>query len=233
MDNHAVVVLPFKKDEVTLTHETATELLHLLVTPERQPVYVHCLDGVTATGHPTPTLPLTLTLTLRLPLHVHALPRRRHRHRHVDHVSTQATAVGAAAHRGRVHALRPATRRPALATRTPARSNVPPRQRPSSAPVPPQGTAGGCEQLGTPRAIQGEAKPLGAQPLPRVRELAASNAADPTAFGRVGATAACHRATPTSSRRRWSTSIVCCHTLRARPLDRPTPGRAATHMSVT
>jgi hypothetical protein len=80
---------------------------------------------------------------------------------------------------------------------------------------------------------QGEAKPLGAQPLPRVRELAASNAADPTAFGRVGATAACHRATPTSSRRRWSTSIVCCHTLRARPLDRPTPGRAATHMSVT
>ena len=50
MDNHAVVVLPFKKDEVTLTHETAAELLHLIVTPERQPVYVHCLDGVTATG---------------------------------------------------------------------------------------------------------------------------------------------------------------------------------------
>ena len=50
VDNHAVVVLPFKKDEVTLTHETAAELLHLIVTPERQPVYVHCLDGVTATG---------------------------------------------------------------------------------------------------------------------------------------------------------------------------------------
>ena len=50
VDNHAVVLLPFKKDEVTLTHERAAELLHLLVTPERQPVYVHCLDGVTATG---------------------------------------------------------------------------------------------------------------------------------------------------------------------------------------
>ena len=35
---------------MTLTHETAAELLHLIVTPERQPVYVHCLDGVTATG---------------------------------------------------------------------------------------------------------------------------------------------------------------------------------------
>ena len=50
VDNHAVVLIPFKKDEVTLTHERAAELLHLLVTPERQPVYVHCLDGVTATG---------------------------------------------------------------------------------------------------------------------------------------------------------------------------------------
>ena len=50
VDNHAVVVLPFKKDEVTLTHECAAELLQLLATPERLPVYVHCLDGVTATG---------------------------------------------------------------------------------------------------------------------------------------------------------------------------------------
>ena len=50
VDNHAVVVLPFKKDEVTLTHERAAELLQLLATPERLPVYVHCLDGVTATG---------------------------------------------------------------------------------------------------------------------------------------------------------------------------------------
>lgn len=48
--SHAVVVLPFKKDEVTLSHEQAAELLQLLVTPERQPVYVHCLDGVTVTG---------------------------------------------------------------------------------------------------------------------------------------------------------------------------------------
>ena len=50
VDNHAVVVLPFKKDEVTLTHECAAELLQLLATPERLPAYVHCLDGVTATG---------------------------------------------------------------------------------------------------------------------------------------------------------------------------------------
>ena len=50
VENHAVVVLPFKKDEVTLSHEQAAELLQLLVTPERQPIYVHCLDGVTVTG---------------------------------------------------------------------------------------------------------------------------------------------------------------------------------------
>ena len=50
MDNHAVVVLPLKKDEVTRTHECAAELLQLLASPERLPVYVHCLDGVTATG---------------------------------------------------------------------------------------------------------------------------------------------------------------------------------------
>ena len=50
MDNHAVAVLLFNKDEVTLTHECAAELLQLLATPERLPVYVHCLDGVTATG---------------------------------------------------------------------------------------------------------------------------------------------------------------------------------------
>ena len=74
VDNYAVVVMPFKKDEVTLTNERAVELLQvrspqprwrsvwrtvvltravcaqLLVTPERQPVYIHCLDGVTVTG---------------------------------------------------------------------------------------------------------------------------------------------------------------------------------------
>ena len=90
----------------------------------------------------------------RAPASVRALPRRRHRHRHAGHVPTQAAAVGAAAHRGRVHALRPPARRPALATRTPTWSKVPPP--PLAAPqlgccVPPQGTTGGSEQLGTPR----------------------------------------------------------------------------------
>eukprot|EP00964_Phaeocystis_antarctica_P089799 scaffold57351_cov50-Phaeocystis_antarctica.AAC.5 len=54
---------------------------------------------------------------------------------------------------------------------------------PSSAPVPPQGAPGGSGQLGAPRA---EACPLVAQPLPRVLELAASRAADFTAFDHSG-----------------------------------------------
>ena len=53
-------------------------------------------------------------------------------------------------------------------------AKAPPWQRPSSAPVPPQGAPGGSGQLGTPR---GEAGPLGAQPLPRLLELATSQAA--------------------------------------------------------
>jgi len=48
--NHFECVKPFSKDEVTLTHERAASLLQLLVLPERQPVYVHCLDGVGVTG---------------------------------------------------------------------------------------------------------------------------------------------------------------------------------------
>lgn len=48
--NHYECVKPFSKDEVTLTHERAASLLQLLVLPERQPVYVHCLDGVNMTG---------------------------------------------------------------------------------------------------------------------------------------------------------------------------------------
>ena len=59
---------------------------------------------------------------------------------------------------------------------------VPPWQCPSSAPVPPQGAPGGSGQLETPRR---EAGPLGAQPLPRVLELAASKVADSTAFGHL------------------------------------------------
>lgn len=38
------------EQEVTLTHERVADLLQLLVLPERQPVYVHCLDGVVITG---------------------------------------------------------------------------------------------------------------------------------------------------------------------------------------
>ena len=50
---------------------------------------------------------------------------------------------------------------------------LPPWQCPRSAPAPPQGTPGSSGWLGAPR---GEAGPLGAQPLPRVLELAASTA---------------------------------------------------------
>ena len=50
VENHYVRVLPFKKDEVTITHERAAEILQVLVSPERQPVYLHCLDGVAVTG---------------------------------------------------------------------------------------------------------------------------------------------------------------------------------------
>lgn len=47
--NHFERVAPFRED-VGLTHERAAELLQLLVLPERQPVYVHCLDGIGVTG---------------------------------------------------------------------------------------------------------------------------------------------------------------------------------------
>ena len=47
--NHYERVAPFHS-EVSLTNERAAELLQLLVLPERQPVYVHCLDGVAVTG---------------------------------------------------------------------------------------------------------------------------------------------------------------------------------------
>ena len=61
-----------------------------------------------------------------------------------------------------------------------ARSKCPtPWQCPKSAPAPPQGAPGGSGWLGAPR---GETGRLGAQPLPRVLELAASNAAHFPAF---------------------------------------------------
>ena len=47
--NYAERVAGFK-EEVSLTHERIAELLQLLILPERQPVYVHCLDGVGVTG---------------------------------------------------------------------------------------------------------------------------------------------------------------------------------------
>ena len=55
--------------------------------------------------------------------------------------------------------------------------------RPSSAPVPPPGASDGSGQCWH---SQGEAGPLSAQPLPRVLELAASKAADSTAFDHPG-----------------------------------------------
>ena len=65
----------------------------------------------------------------------------------------------------------------------PARSKCPPWQCPSSAPAPPQGAPGGSGQLCTPRK-----RPThwGAQPMPRVPELAAFKAADFTAFDPSG-----------------------------------------------
>ena len=36
--------------DLTFTHERIADLLQLLVLPERQPVYVHCIDGVSVTG---------------------------------------------------------------------------------------------------------------------------------------------------------------------------------------
>ena len=60
---------------------------------------------------------------------------------------------------------------------------VTPRHRPSSAPAPPQGAPGSSGWLGAPRE---ETSPLGAQPLPRVLELATSKAADFTAFDHSG-----------------------------------------------
>eukprot|EP00964_Phaeocystis_antarctica_P041450 scaffold23688_cov51-Phaeocystis_antarctica.AAC.4 len=60
---------------------------------------------------------------------------------------------------------------------------VPPWQCPSSAPVPPQGAPGGSGQLSTSR--ERATHSLGAQPPPRVLELAASKAADFTAFNHI------------------------------------------------
>jgi hypothetical protein len=60
---------------------------------------------------------------------------------------------------------------------------VPPWQCPSSALVPPHGAPGSSGRLSAPK---GETGPLGAQPLPRVLELAASKAADFPAFGHPG-----------------------------------------------
>ena len=60
---------------------------------------------------------------------------------------------------------------------------VPPWQCPSSASVPPQGAPGSSGWLGAPT---GETGPLGAQPLPRVLELATSEAADFPTFDHPG-----------------------------------------------
>ena len=60
---------------------------------------------------------------------------------------------------------------------------MPPWQCPSSPPTPPQGAFGGSGRRALPG---GEAGPPGAQPLPRVLELAAPKAADSTAFYDLG-----------------------------------------------
>ena len=60
---------------------------------------------------------------------------------------------------------------------------VPPWQCPSPAPAAPQGAPGGFRQLGTPRE---GVRPLSAQSLPQVLELAASKVADFAAVDRVG-----------------------------------------------
>ena len=80
-------------------------------------------------------------------------------------------------------------------------SKCPPWQGPSSAPVPPQGAPGGSAAA---RYSQVEARPLGAQRLPQVLELAASKVADSTAFVHVGASSS------SSSRGRY-TYYGCSH----------------------
>ena len=72
---------------------------------------------------------------------------------------------------------------------------VPPWQCPISAPAPPQGAPGSSGWPGAPR---GETGPLGAQPLPRVLELAASKAAHFTAFDHVIGSTRTSRRTPTA-----------------------------------
>jgi len=47
--SHFECVRPFK-EAVSITYERAAVLLQLLVLPERQPVYLHCLDGIGVTG---------------------------------------------------------------------------------------------------------------------------------------------------------------------------------------
>ena len=49
--NHAERVAGAKDgEEVMFTNDRVADLLQLLVLPERQPVYVHCLDGIAVTG---------------------------------------------------------------------------------------------------------------------------------------------------------------------------------------
>ena len=69
----------------------------------------------------------------------------------------------------------------------PSMVKVAPWQCPRSAPAPPQGAPGSSGWLGGPSA---ETDPLGAQPLPRVFELAASTAAHSPAFDPSGTTRA-------------------------------------------
>ena len=66
---------------------------------------------------------------------------------------------------------------------------MPPWQCPSSAPVPPQGVPGSSGWLDAPR---GETGPLGAEPLPRVLERAASTAAHFPAFVTIQVQRAAH-----------------------------------------
>jgi tyrosine-protein phosphatase OCA6 len=48
--SHHAERVPVFKEEVTLTQERLSEVLQLLVRTKRQPVYLHCLDGVSVTG---------------------------------------------------------------------------------------------------------------------------------------------------------------------------------------
>eukprot|EP00964_Phaeocystis_antarctica_P126512 scaffold90184_cov51-Phaeocystis_antarctica.AAC.1 len=128
----------------------------------------------TATRTPTPT-PTRARARTRTRTRTRTLTRRARQHRHRQ-VPGQPQDPRPQRRAERVHAG--GGHPQAVRLGAAAGSKCPAWQCPSSAPVPPRGAPGGCRQLGTPS----KTGPPGAQPLPRMLELAASKAAHFIAF---------------------------------------------------